>query len=175
MGDRPNGCSYFTFRVFRVFRGLNSRNSMKTPREILLERHRAAEPNLDAIRQTVLDDVVDRSRRREEADSPIGSPVRLLTSAAKVREFLLSIRWHLAGLSVVWLAIAVLNVDHSSTPATTVAKQNAPSPRQILTALRENRRQLLELIGSSITEPTPAPRPVVPQRRGELQSTNAMA
>lgn len=144
---------------------------MKTPREILFERHQAAEPKLDAIRQMIL----DRRRRREEADSRGGSPVRLLKSAATLRELLLSVRWHLAGMSAAWLVAALLNVDHSSASATPTARQHTASPRQILTALRENRRQLLELIGSSITEPVPAPRTLVPQRRGELQSATAMA
>ena len=143
---------------------------MKTPREILFERHRSAEPKLDAIRQTLL----ARSRRREEAGAQAASPIRLLTTAASFRELLLSVRWHLAGMSAALAVAALLNMDPSHTPAQTTGKHSTSSPRQILTALRENRRQLLELIGPPITEPAPAPRTLVPQRRGETQSANAM-
>ncbi len=144
---------------------------MKTPREILFERHHSAEPKLDAIRQTIL----DRGRRRAESDSRAGSLVQLIASAAALRGLLRSVRWHLAGLSAAWLVAAFLNIDPSSASAPPAATQHPASPRQILTALREHRRQLLELIGSSLTEPVPAPRTLTPRRRGELQSATALA
>ncbi len=142
---------------------------MKTPREILFERHRSAEPKLDALRQKTL----DGSRRRQEADFHRGSHARFLASAAAWRELLLSFRWHLAGMSAVWLVIALLNVDPAPAPTRAIARQSTPSPRQFLLALRENRRQLLELIGPSPAETAPAPRTLFPRHRGELQSSNA--
>ena len=47
---------------------------MKTPREILLERHRSAAPKLDAIRREVVEVAADVNRRKQ--------PVRELTFAA---------------------------------------------------------------------------------------------
>ena len=91
------------------------------------------------------------------------------------REFLLPLRWHLAGISAAWLLFALLNIDPSFTPIPTMAKQDSPSPRQFLMALRESRRQLLELIQTPVTETDPAPRAVVPPRRSELQSSTVMA
>src|SRR3989442_889103 len=85
------------------------------------------------------------------------------------REFLPPFRWHLAGMSAAGLLIALLNIDHSSAPATITATQNTPSAQQLLTALRENRRQLLELIEPPVTEPAPVPRTFVPPRRSQLQ------
>lgn len=150
---------------------------MKEPRQILFERHRAAKTKLDAVRQNALACLSDgRSRRGEEADF---SDHRLLTSTATrflgARQLLRSFRWHLAGMSAAWVIIALLNTDHSSAPAPTLAKRNDSSPRQLLTALRENRRQLLEMIGAPVTEPVPSADTLVPRRRSELPSSTSMA
>jgi len=91
------------------------------------------------------------------------------------RDLLLSLRWHLVGMSAVWLVAGLLNMDYSGTSSPAVAKQNAPSPSQVLVALRENRRQLSELIETPVAERIPAPRTIVPRRRSELQSSNAVA
>jgi len=171
---------------------------MKTPREILLERHRSAEAKLDAIRQKVVDEIVEGSGQQGGARVPLAKVLATVSvavkhigkrdacptfasgtlaprmSAATLREFLLSVRWHLAGMSAAWAVIALLNMDHSQTPEQIPGKHSTASPRQILTALRENRRQLLELIGPPITESAPAPRTLVPQRRGEIQSEHVM-
>ena len=74
---------------------------MKTPREILLERHQAAESKLDEIRKTAVASVDDRR---------INSPA-ITDRGYHWREFLFSLRWHLAGMSAVWLVIALLNLN----------------------------------------------------------------
>jgi hypothetical protein len=76
-------------------------------------------------------------------------------------------------MSAAWLLTALLNMDPSSVPAPSLAKQNRPSPRQLLMALRENRRQLMELIES--TTPTAVPAATSPSRRSENQLPTAMA
>jgi hypothetical protein len=91
------------------------------------------------------------------------------------REFLLLWRWHLAGMSAAWVIIAILNIGQSAAPTTTTAAPNTASPQQLVTALQENRRQLLELIGPAVTEAAPPPRRLDPPRRSQLQSPNAMA
>jgi len=149
---------------------------MKTPREILIERHRDAEPKLDAIRQKALEGLErksadDCSRRREDHHG--GSPIRLLNSAAARllgSSVVRSWRWHIAGLSAAWLAIALLNVDRTPTPSPTIVKQNIPSAHQLLTAMRENRRQLLEIMALPAGE-----QPVTPSRRSESKVGIALA
>ncbi len=172
---------------------------MKTPRELLLERHRAAEPQLDAIRREVLQGLERRAESPEErrAPNPLGGARTFLSAATGFakwainprlsavrtllrtgmsalrpswRELLLSFRWHLAGLSAAWLVVLVLNVDHSPAPSLALAKQNIPSPQQLLTALRENRRQVLEMTGPTISDPVPESR-----RRSELEMINETA
>src|SRR6266852_4996453 len=65
-----------------------------------------------------------------------------LAFSARWRETLYSLRWHLAGMSAAWLVVALLNVQPSPAPTTIITRQkNSPSPRQLLMALRENRRQ----------------------------------
>src|SRR2546422_5885743 len=113
---------------------------MKTPRELLFERHRAAEPKLDPLRQKT----VSRLAKAPAVNSRPSAP------RSSWRDMLLSLRWHLAGLSAAWLVVLVLNIDHSQAPSSVLAKQNIPSPQQLLTALRENRRQVLELTGARV-------------------------
>ena len=113
---------------------------MKTPRELLFERHRAAEPKLDTLRQKT----VSRLAKAPAVNSRPSAP------RSSWRDLLLSLRWHLAGLSAAWLIVLVLNIDHSQASSPVLAKQNIPSPQQLLTALRENRRQVLELTGARV-------------------------
>lgn len=135
---------------------------MKKPRDVLLDRHRWAEPKLDSIRQDVLASLQPASdwearwwRRNSEAPWSF-------------REVLLPIRWHLTGLGAAWVLIILLNLDSSA--AAQHAGQNAPSPRQLLAALREHRRQLAELLKPSpnLAEPS-EPNALVPEIRGAIQ------
>ena len=136
---------------------------MKTPREILLRRHQAVEPKLDAIRREVVADTKVGLDRRASRN--------LISTVApsSLRELILSLRWHLAGMSAVWLVVAVLTADQSSAPSTVVAERSTPSSRQILIALQENRRLLLEMIEPPAVKPPSAPLP-----RSERQPRNAV-
>ncbi len=127
---------------------------MKTLREILFERHQAAEPKLDVVRQKVLASI---------ASGKSGVGQRHVREKPTWIFALLSLRWHLAGLSAAWLLVAILNSDQSSA-APVLAKASDSSPRQLLLALRENRRQLSELI-----EPPPAEPIAAPRRRSEAK------
>ena len=112
---------------------------MKTPREILFQKHQAAEPKLDEIRETV---VASLSKRSPE-DHPAVAARRY-----SLREFLISLRWHLAGMGAAWLVIVLLNLNigHSPNLASTLPAAKIPPPQIILASLRENRRELLEMI-----------------------------
>jgi len=141
---------------------------MKRPIAILFERHRAATAKLDTIRRTVVaglaqaPDAVEVSSQSERSRS----------GPASFRDFVLSMRWHLAGIGAAWILVVLLNLDHSPTPVRDVAKASNPSSGELLTAWRENRRQVLELMELPVVEQ--APPASTPQRRGELQATNAM-
>jgi|ERR1051326_4731528 hypothetical protein len=130
---------------------------MKTPREILFERHQTAERRLDLLRQNALATSV-HDLRYESSESRSG-----------LWQLLLSLRWHLAGMSAVWLFAAWLSFGHSDG-----TEQNAihtsRSPQQLLASLRQSRRQLLELISAPLSDPTPPP-----PRRSDLELTPLMA
>jgi hypothetical protein len=126
---------------------------VKTPREILLERHGSAEPKLDAIRQNLL-------AQKSAETAPL--------SARLIRELLLPLRWHLAGISAVWLMVALLSADPASTPVMAAAEPPS-TPRQLIAVLTENRRQLVEMIEPNGTELAPAPQPFAPRRRSDAQ------
>jgi len=143
---------------------------MKTPREVLLQRHQSAERKLDHVREHAIATVV------EEREKPAQGGVRRSSS---LLEFLRPLRWHLAGMTAAWIVVAVLNIDRPSSSPTT--RQASASPRQLLAELRENRRQILELVESSVTQPDaggaaplPAPPPFMPRRRSEAQSESAV-
>ena len=133
---------------------------MKTPREILLERHQAAESKLDAIRQSAVAAACDRRK----ANSPT-----VIGRRYNWREFLFSLRWHFAALSAVWLVIAFLGLTAAHSPSLTAAvpAQKIPSAQIIMASLRENRRQLLELIQPADAHETGPVRLLVPQPRSQ--------
>ena len=133
---------------------------MKTPRDILLEHHRAAAPKLDAIRR----DVLNAGREQAPRDS------------WSLRAFLWSLRWHLAGMSAIWLVIIFLNLSPGQGPQmmATVPPVKRVSPQIVLLSLRENRRQIAEMIGN------PAPdvdkhKNFVPKPRSEWRDNTMMA
>ena len=137
---------------------------MKTPREILLQRHQSATPRLDAIRGDVVSDLMRPSER--DTTPPLG--IRFLG------EFLLPLRWHLAGMSALWLLATLLSVDRASTPPQT-ANASPPSSQVVATALFENRRQLAEMINSPVDDAAisiPVPQPFIPRRRSAIQPTS---
>lgn len=128
---------------------------MKTPRELLLERHRAASRRLDAVRHAALTSMQTEQR------------------AFSLRDFLRSLRWHALGLGAAWLFILSLRLSAAQSPAMLAAipSTKIPPPRVILASLRENRRELMQMMETN----TPAAKPsgLVPatphsERRREL-------
>lgn len=111
---------------------------MKTPREILFQRHHSAEPKLDEIRKTAVVTICDRR---------VHSPVAI-DRCYNWHDFIFSLRWHLAGMGAVWLVIILLNlnVGHSTSLASLVPGGKIPPPQIILASLRENRRELLKMV-----------------------------
>ena len=115
---------------------------MKTPREILLQRHQAAAPKLDAIRAAVVAGLA-RPPARE---------------TISWRDFVRSLRWHLAAMSAVWVVVGVLNLSASPGVVASIRRDKISSPQQLWASLRENRRLLLEYSDAPVVEAAaPAP------------------
>jgi len=141
---------------------------MKTPREVLVGQHQAAEAKLDAIREKVVAGLAP--------DAPVNTkqmprvvPRQASALEAGWRQFLWSLRWHLAGLSAAWLVVVALSLDSTPAPTHRAARPDASSPRQMLAALRENQRQLRELTGTPAAEPAPEPQKPRPSPRSQIQ------
>ena len=163
---------------------------MKTPREVLFGHYQAAEPKLDAIREQVVAGVAQTSQSavsqvskpaRSWAGVPtwksairqVGKPAPRSDGPSALhtgwRQFCWSLRWHLAGLSGAWLVVMALSIAPTPPPAHAVAPQDAPSSRHLSAALRENQRQLRELIAAPVAEPAPEPQKPAPSPRSQVQ------
>jgi hypothetical protein len=131
---------------------------MKTPRDILLARHRTVEAKLDDVRQAALDDL----RRHKMPPTPRPSFFTQLANLFRLP------KPALAGLALVWSIIILLNViapDGSSSNKTTPA-QMVQRPTVISEELRAQRRLFAELVGTSKDVEALPPR-FVPRPRGE--------
>jgi hypothetical protein len=112
---------------------------MKTPREVLFERHWAARPKLDAIRHKVVGQAssLSQNKKSETGKMPV---LRLLW-----RELIFPSRRIWAGLAAVWLLLLVVNLsqrDHSQ-----VAMAKASTPAETVASFQQQQELLAQLIG----------------------------
>lgn len=121
---------------------------MKTPRELLLQRHQAVEPKLNAVRHKAL------------------AALERPGLAQSWRMFVFAMRWHLAGMSAVWIAVLLLNLGSAPGSTVVIAQDKIPTARVLLEALLKNRRELLELTEAPAASEPAAP----PPRRSEVQT-----
>jgi hypothetical protein len=132
---------------------------MKTPREILLARHQAAEPKLDAVRRHVVAGLAAKPQ-----------PPTARSWLTALEDFLRVPRPVLGGLAVAWLIILALNVASRDTTALSgpAPQQMAKTSKDTLQALREQKRLFAELVGTLMDPEADAPR-LVPRPRGEIK------
>jgi hypothetical protein len=116
---------------------------MKTPREILLARHRAVEPKLDVIRREVVKVAADVNRRKQ----PVRELAFAATLANAIRLSFLELIWPSrriwTGLAAVWVLILAANIslrEHS--PA--IVKSGSPS--EMMMTLKDQQKILAELL-----------------------------
>ena len=136
---------------------------MKTPREILLERHLAAAPKLDAIRHAVVTEELNNQATKEQSSSFDFVTWLLRCSNNVWSELVLPSRRMWAGLAAVWLVLAAVNLsqrDHS--PAGGMA---AAAP---VMSFQEQQRWMNELFADrSLPMNADWPKPFVPQPSSE--------
>jgi hypothetical protein len=138
---------------------------MKTPRELILERHRAIETKLERIRPEELAAQAREALASTVHPNPTGQEAGLWAVA---REFWMeSIRpWRRAwiGMAAAWIVILVSFAATHDTPQTARVKVSPPSP-ELMAALREQRQMMLQLF-----EPSASVRPAetkIPGPRSE--------
>jgi hypothetical protein len=138
---------------------------MKTPREILLERHQTAAPKLDAIRREVLSAEFVREGRR------VAVPKFRVADTATLplliwRELISPCRRIWTGLATIWILIFVVNFSQRD-PSELMAKKLPPPSLEMILAFRQQQQLLAELVGPNETRAAAPPKPLLPQPRSE--------
>lgn len=126
---------------------------MKTPREILFERHRQAEPRLNEVRRQALAELT--AARSEEG-------LRQSRSEGLLKKIWLELIWPSrrawAGMAALWLALLAANFAMKATATSSTAARSAHRG-ELVQALEEQRRLLAELLPLSKPHPAEPPRP----------------
>jgi hypothetical protein len=132
---------------------------MKTPREILFTRHQSAAPQLDSIRQQVVD------QQRRAAGRKISEPSHNFIMKAWL-ELIWPCRRIWTGLAVVWVLLAIINISQGDSAQPVMAK--TPSTREMVVMFRDQQKLLNELLADRATPPdVERPRSFAPKPRTE--------
>lgn len=138
---------------------------MKSPREIILDRHRSADAKLDGVRRNALETAFPRA---VEHSSSAAGTLPLRVAAVLWRQLILPCRGFWAGLAAVWAIIIVLNLTGGQ-KSVQMARYSSPPDNAALAVLREQRELLSQLLEPPA--PTPADRPKTTAPRGEIFQT----
>jgi hypothetical protein len=136
---------------------------MKSPRDILFNRHESAAPKLDAIRQSTVAAVCDRrlgmndARERRSATTIIQTIwLELVWPSRRI--------W--TGLAAVWVLIFIFNFSQRD-PAEMMAWKSPPSSPEMILTFPQQERLMAELIGPNETQAVAPSKPFLPQPRSE--------
>jgi hypothetical protein len=145
---------------------------MKTPREILLDRHRAAGPRLDAVRRAVVAELHRRDMAAASRRASLASWF-LRGSTTFWRELILPSRRLWAGLAAIWILLFIINISQRD-PASSVTGQPVRSPA-VMMSWQDQQRWMNELLADRST-PVEADRPriVAPKPRTQVCETAAV-
>ena len=137
---------------------------MRTPREILLARHRAAEPKLDAIRRSA----VAETFGPDASGKPCSGMVAWLLRCSTIpwRELVLPSRRLWAGLAAVWVVLAIIHLSQRDT-VSSITGQPVHSPAMMM-SWQVQQRLMNEVLVDRVTPPdAERPRNAVPRPRTE--------
>jgi hypothetical protein len=142
---------------------------MKTPREILLEHHRAAERRLDGIREQVLARELSRPVANAASANPTLRHVLVRLPARIWQELFWSCHRAWIGLAAAWLVMIAINILSLGEPSARLTTGRAPA-KDFWTFLAERQRLLAEL-GEAAPSPPPQPA-ATPRPRSEYRAAN---
>ena len=121
---------------------------MKTLREVLFERHRAAEPRLNSVRHEVLEQLNNKETKQQSAGL---NSLLLRCCHAFWNELILPARRIWVGFACAWIVIALVNLAGSTDSTGLQAKRSSP-PINMALAWQQQQKFLAEL-----NNPEPAP------------------
>ena len=131
---------------------------MKTPRELILERHQAAEAKLRAIRAEDL--AAEASGQRQP----------LLNLAGIAQKLWLEALWPWRrvwiGVAASWLVILALSLGTGDIPRTASTKPPRPDP-EVLAVLQQQEQLLTQLLGVGTPPHASLPRALGPRSAAE--------
>lgn len=143
---------------------------MKTPRELLFEKHQSANVALDSLRKQVVTEEC-RSDARNTNRTPATLSFRVLLKLWC--ELIVPARQIWGGFACAWLAIAVINVVGADrSPRTEAARKAVPAAT--LMAFKEQQKILAELVGPAEPPDAEKPKTVSPQPRSERKQLRAI-
>ena len=149
---------------------------MKTPRDVLLNRHRAVEPKLERMWPSVAvaaHQVTSEILRQAQDDRHLGlnrwssGVVRMLW-----QELIVPSRGIWAGVACAWVVIGVLNMAFSEPTTKEVANRAKPPSQEEMRVLIEQRRMLAQLIGP-LSEPAYTQKRATPGPHSERAAQTA--
>jgi hypothetical protein len=138
---------------------------MKTPREILLEQHRAAVPRLDAIRREVVRELNNEDAKTQSFPSSF-APLRLCCSNKIWLELIWPCRRIWAGLAATWILIFAFNFSQRD-PAERMARKSPPPSSEMMLTFTQQQRLLAELIGPNEPQAVEPPKTFSPRPSSE--------
>ena len=135
---------------------------MKTPRELLLKRHEAALPKLDALRAAAA--LPARSQLSTFNPQPASLWERLFGPNP--------LAW--AGLAAVWVLLLAVNRSGSEAATSSASRASQPSEAAVAEIVRENRRQMAELLNLDEPQAAPTPRSELHPKRSQRREDFAV-
>jgi hypothetical protein len=143
---------------------------MKTPREILLNRHAHVTEKLDAIRERVLAAELRHETRNPKPETRNVHALAPRLALTLWRELVWPCRRTWAGLAAIWFVLAAFNLVHSERRQITAVKSTLP-PAEMRIVFQEQQQVLAELLGPPpAAAPAEAPRHPNPQPRSERRT-----
>jgi len=145
---------------------------MKSPRELLLNKHRTVSPKLDVIRREVVAQLPRASARRVGDGWLAGCDLLAWLLARLWTELFVPCRRIWLGLAAIWCLVIALNLSSRETTVQT-AKGPAPRAEEVIASLRENQQRIMAELGVASLQPEIAgprePGPVVRPRSERIQ------
>jgi len=139
---------------------------MRTPREILFDRHENTAPKLDAIRREIVNVAADVNRRKQPAREFTFAAALAKAITIPFQELVWPCRRIWIGLAAVWILIFIFNFSQHDKSEMMARKTPPPSPEMIL-AFRQQERLLAELIGPDVTRVAEPPKTFSPRPSSE--------